>query len=159
MENFKPEENNPAPFDQKDQYPDDGKKPEISPRISPLTASFLGLLSVFFLYQIGGSLLTYIILGFDLKNADVISIRLLTMAGQLLFILLPALLFTRYIYSDVTQILRFRLPDTSGVLLFTAGLLCLTPLLESYLYIQNAIIIKLSQIYPFIFKMKEFIDK
>lgn len=159
MENFKPEENNPAPFDQKDQYIGDGKKPEISPRISPLTASFLGLLSVFFLYQVGGSLLTYIILGFNLKNADVISIRLLTMAGQLLFILLPALLFTRYIYLDVTQILRFRLPDISGVLLFTAGLLCLTPLLESYLYIQNAILIKLSQIYPFIFKMKEFVDK
>jgi membrane protease YdiL (CAAX protease family) len=159
MENFKSEENNPAPLDQKDQYTDDGKKPEISPRISPLTASFLGLLSVFFLYQIGGSLLTYLILGFNLKNADVISIRLLTMAGQLLFILLPALLFTRYIYLDVTQILRFRLPDISGVLLFTAGLLCLTPLLESYLYIQNAILIKLSQIYPFIFKMKEFIDK
>ncbi|MDP4191553.1 MAG: CPBP family intramembrane metalloprotease [Bacteroidota bacterium] len=159
MENFKPEENNPAPFDQKDQYTDDGKRPEISPRISPLTASFLGLLSVFFLYQVGGSLLTYLILGFNLKNADVISIRLLTMAGQLLFILLPALLFTRYIYFDVTQILRFRLPDLSGVLLFTAGLLCLTPLLESYLYIQNAILIKLSQIYPSIFKMKEFVDK
>src|SRR3989339_1111461 len=67
----------------------------ITAKISPISAAFLGLVGGFFLYQIVGGLLTLIILGFDIENANVTSVRLMTTAGQILFILLPALLFTK----------------------------------------------------------------
>jgi hypothetical protein len=156
MENFKPEENNSnLPGIQNEPE----NEPEIKPRISPLTASFIGLVAVFFLYQVGGSLLTVSILGFNIKNADIVSVRLLTVAGQILFFLLPALLLTRVVYSDVTSVLRFRLPKVPGLFMFVSGLLCLTPLLQSYLYLQNVAVIKLASLYPFVNKMKGYIDQ
>lgn len=163
MENFNSEENN---FSGSSQEPEDNfpvTEPEknngIVPKISPITAAFVGLLGVFILYQIGGSLLTVAVLGFDLKNADVTAVRLLTVAGQMLFILLPALILSRLVYTDVTTVLRFRLPKYPGLLLFVAGLLCLTPLLQSYLYIQNVIVIKLANAFPLVNKLKFYIDQ
>src|SRR5574338_160321 len=64
-------------------------------------------------------------------------LRLMTMAGQILFILLPALLFAKWIYSDVGKIIRIRRPDWKELSLFIIGIVILTPLLQSYLYIQN----------------------
>ena len=105
--------------------------------ISPVAAAFIGLAGGFFLYQIIGSLLTILIFGIDLESIPVNELRLMTMAGQILFILLPALLFAKWIYSDVGKIIRIRKPDWKELGLFTIGIIILTPLLQSLLYIQN----------------------
>ncbi|WP_304130998.1 CPBP family intramembrane glutamic endopeptidase [Ignavibacterium album] len=110
---------------------------QIKSNISPIAAAFIGLVGGFFLYQFVGGLLSLIVFGFDLDKAPINGLRLMTMAGQILFILLPALVFSKLIYEDVGKIIRLRIPDWTEIILFVVGIGILTPLLQSYLYIQN----------------------
>ena len=131
---------------------------QFNPQISPVAAAFIGLIGGFFLYQIVGGLLTLLIFGLDIENAPVNGIRLMTMAGQILFILLPALVFSRFFYSDVTKFLRIKIPNWKEVLLFTIGIAILTVLLQNYLYIQNYFIDQLANSVPLIKTIKELLD-
>ena len=131
---------------------------QFNPQISPIAAAFIGLIGGFFLYQIVGGLLTLLIFGLDIENAPVIGIRLMTMAGQILFILLPALVFSRLFYTDVTKFLRIKIPNWKEVLLFTIGIAILTVLLQNYLYIQNYFIDQLANSVPLIKTIKELLD-
>ena len=131
---------------------------QFNPHISPIAAAFIGLIGGFFLYQIVGGLLTLLIFGLDIENAPVNGIRLMTMAGQILFILLPALVFSRFFYSDVTKFLRIKIPNWKEVLLFTIGIAILTVLLQNYLYIQNYFIDQLANSVPLIKTIKELLD-
>jgi len=127
-------------------------------QVSPVAAAFIGLAGAFFLYQIVGSLITVLILGMDLESVPVNSLRLMTMAGQILFILLPALLFAKWIYSDVGKIIRIRKPDLKELGLFTIGIVVLTPLLQSFLYIQNYYLEIFAKNSSFINSVKSFFD-
>ncbi len=133
-------------------------KPDIYPLVSPLAAAFLGLVGGFFLYQIIGGTLTLIIFGFDLEAAPVNGLRLMTMAGQILFILLPALLFAKLIYGDITKVINIKIPNWREVFLFIVGIIVLTPLLQSYLYIQNFFIEKWALDSEFINSIKSLFD-
>lgn len=146
MEEFKDENN---PVTQENQEPEEtlvirkedqpGYDPDddLTFEISPVAAAFIGLVGTFVLYQIIGGLLTILIFGMDLENVPVNQMRLMTMGGQILFILLPALVFTKWIYSDIGKIIRIRKPELNELALFTLGIIILTPLLQSYVYIQN----------------------
>lgn len=142
MEEFKNENENQEHEAEFVNFPNESN-PEYDPdddlefQISPVAAGFIGLAGGFFLYQIVGALLTVLIFGLNLESVPVNSLRLMTMAGQILFILLPALLFAKWIYSDVGKIIRIRKPDWKELGLFTFGMIVLTPLLQSFLYIQN----------------------
>lgn len=125
---------------------------------SPIFAAFVGLIGCFFLYQVVGGVLTLVIFGMNLDNAPVNSLRLMTIAGQLLFILLPAIIFSKLFYPNVSKIIRLRIPDIKEVLLFTVGIFILAPLLQSYLYVQNYIIEILAQNIPIINTLKELFD-
>ncbi len=115
---------------------------KINPIISPITAAFIGLLGGFFLYQIVGGLLTLLIFGLDITKAPINGFRLMTMAGQVLFILLPALVFSKWFYEDVTAVIRFRPAKWKEISLFVIGIIILTPLLENFVVIQNYFIDK-----------------
>ena len=130
----------------------------IKPAISPIGAAFIGLLGGFFLYQVIGGLLAVIIFGLDLDKAPVNGVRLITMAGQILFILLPALLFSKWIYQDVSTIIRFKFPKWQEVLLFVLGIVILTPLLQTFLYIQNYYVEQLAANSGFVHSVKSFFD-
>jgi hypothetical protein len=119
--------------------------------------TFISLFRGFFLYQVMGTL-TAAVFGFDLDNAPINSLRLITIAGQILFILVPALLFTQVFYKDVTEIIRFNKPNWIELLLFVIGIFALTPLLQSYLYIQNFFIELLADKFYFIKDLKELVD-
>lgn len=131
---------------------------DVEPLISPIGAAFIGLIGGFFLYQIVGGLLTILIFGLDVESIPVNSMRLMTMAGQILFILLPALLFSKWIYLDVGKIIRIRKPAWQEVGLFSLGIIILTPLLQSYLYIQNHFLEIWAQNSEFINSIKTFFD-
>lgn len=131
---------------------------EIKPTMSPIAAAFTGLAIVFVLYQIGGSLLTLLIFGFDIESANINAMRLMTIGGEILFILLPALVFAKLIYEDVGTIIRFKLPNWKEILVFVGGLAILTPLLQSYLYIQNYLLNQVAGHISFIQKVKELLD-
>lgn len=130
--NHNPDLQNPNDSNQQN---DDSDK--IKSNISPIAAAFIGLVGGFFLYQFVGGLLSLIVFGFDLDKAPIDGLRFMTMAGQILFILLPALIFSKLIYEDVGKIIRLRIPDWTEIILFVVGIGILTPLLQSYLYIQN----------------------
>ncbi|HEY7751002.1 MAG TPA: CPBP family intramembrane glutamic endopeptidase [Ignavibacteriaceae bacterium] len=136
-----------------------GQTGETEPLISPIAAAFIGLIGGFILYQFGGALLTILIFGFDIEAAPVNGLRLLTIAGQLLFLLLPALLFTSWIYRKVSSIIYIRIPKLSEIAIFTLGILILTPMLQSYLYIQNYFINQLAQSSSLINSVKILMDK
>jgi hypothetical protein len=150
-------------FDQKDDtkpdHPDDGfSLSEIHPAISPIAAAFIGLIGGFFLYQIVGGTITLIIFGFKPENAPVMSLRLMTMGGQVFFILLPALLFTKWFYADITRVLRVRFPEIKELLFFTVGIIILTFLLQSYLIIQTYYFEMLARHFHVINSIKLFLD-
>ena len=128
---------------------------EIKPAISPIAAAFIGLIGGLFLYQIVGGMITLLIFGLKIENAPVNSVRLMTMAAQVLFILLPALLFTKWFYIDVTRILRVKIPNIKELSLFTLGIIVLTPLLV----IQTWYINQLALHYHLINAIKTFLDK
>jgi len=126
---------------------------------SPIGAAFLGLIVVFILYQLGGAILTLAIFGLNFKDADVNAMRLFTMGGQILFILLPALIFTKFVFIDVTSPLRIKLPGVKELVLIIVGLIILTPLLQSFIYIQNFVFTKLAENFSLLDSVKIFLDE
>lgn len=130
----------------------------LNPVVSPILAGFIGLIGGFILYQFVGGLLTIILIGFDLEAASVPELRLLTMAGQILFILLPALLFAKWFYNDVGKIIRANSTSFKEIGLFSLGIIILTPLMQAYLNIQNHFIYILAENSAFINALKSFFD-
>jgi uncharacterized protein len=155
--NLKPEDEKHDPINKDNQIYTDPDN-QVEPLISPIGAAFIGLIGGFFLYQIIGGLLTLLIFGFNLESIPVNSMRLMTMAGQILFILLPALIFAKWIYVDVGKIIRIRKPAWQEVVLFSIGIFILTPLLQSYLYIQNHFLELWAQNSQLINSVKSFFD-
>ena len=78
---------------------------------------------------------------------------------QILFILLPALIFAKFVYPDVTSALRVKVPSIKEVSIFVVGLIILTPLLQSFLYIQNFLFIKLAESISFLQTIRSFLDE
>lgn len=130
----------------------------LNPIISPILAGFIGLIGGFILYQFVGGLLTIIIIGFDLEAASVSALRLMTMAGQILFILLPALLFAKWFYNDVGRVIRANSTTIKEIGLFSIGIIILTPLMQAYLHIQNHFVYVIAEKSPFINSFKTFFD-
>ena len=128
------------------------------PLISPVAAAFLGLIGGFILYQFLGGLMTLLIFGFDLEAAPVNGLRFMTIIGQILFIFLPALFFSKWIYGDVSKIISLKMPNWKGLALFVLGIIILTPLLQSYLYIQNYFIEQLAETSEFVNSIKFLLD-
>jgi len=134
------------------------EKKELKPKISPIGAAFIGLFAVFILYQGMGGALTVIILGFDIQKMNPTLLRLMTIAGQMLFILLPTLIFTRFIYEDVTAIVRFKRPSLKELGLFFLGFLILLPLLQNIAYIQAYLIEKFAETNGVVKQFKNLFD-
>jgi len=139
--------------------PSDNNSEEMISNMNPITAAFLGLAGVFVLYQFGGALLTLAIFGLNFEKADVNLIRLLTIGGQILFILFPALMLSKSIYRNVSTALRIKLPKAKELLLFIIGLIILTPLLQSFLYIQNYFINVFTGYSSFLKSIKDLVDQ
>lgn len=131
----------------------------LNPRISPIPAALIGLVLVFVLYQIVGSVISLFIFGFNLQEANIHAVRLFTVAGQILLILLPALMLSKYIYEDVSTVIRFQYPSWKEVGIYVLGLIILTPFLQNLLFIQNYFIGYLADFIPLIEQAKVFLDK
>lgn len=129
------------------------------PTMSPTKAAVLGLIAVFFIFQFGGGLLALGIFGFDIKNADMNLMRLLTIGSQILFILFPAILFSKLVFIDVTSIVRFRMPNPKEVGIFVLGLIIIMPLLQEYLHVQNYFINEISKSNSLVEGIKNFFDE
>lgn len=128
--------------------------------IPPLTAAFIALIGIFLLYQIGGAILTIAIFGFKLENADVNLVRALTTGGQILLMLLPTLIFARYVYNEnISFILRIKFPSLKEIGIFALGLILLMPMLQNLLSLQNFVLQKLAAVSPFVKYLTDMLDR
>ena len=113
------------------------KHNQLFSKIPPLKAGILGLVVGFFVFQLLGAVLQLSIFGFSFANADPNALRLLQMGSQILFLLLPALMLTKSIYSNVSVVLRIRKPDMKLSFLFVAGMIILIPWMNNFMLLQN----------------------
>ncbi len=131
---------------------------KITPTMSPVKAAILGLIAVFVAFQFGGGLIAVLVFGFDITNANMNLLRLLTIGTQVLFILFPAILLSKLVFEDVTSIVRLKMPKPKEVGLLAVGMIILIPLLQDYLHIQNYVIEKLSEQSSLVLGIKNFLD-
>jgi CAAX protease family protein len=138
---------------------DENIEEELYTTMPPGKAAIYGLLIVFFLFQFGGGLLYLLIFGGDLTSANVNAMRLFNVAGQILFILAPAIILAKLVYvENLSPILRIKLPTKKEVVLYVIGLIILIPLLQSFLYVQNYIFQQLAESFTVFESIKNFAD-
>jgi membrane protease YdiL (CAAX protease family) len=132
---------------------------ELYSTMPPAKAAMYGLIIVFFLFQFGGGLLYLLIFGADLSNANVNALRLFNVAGQMVFILVPAIVLAKLVYvENISQILRIKRPSNKEIVAYIAGLIILIPLLQSFLYVQNYIFQQLAENFVVFESIKNFAD-
>lgn len=116
-----------------------------NPRYSPVKAAFLGLAVVLVLNTLGGALLHLAIFGFKQQDFSSAPIRMLQIANQLWFFLLPGLALSLFIYGDVSKVIRVKIPHLWEAGVFGLGLLLLIPLLGNLAVLQNFFISHLAE--------------
>lgn len=131
---------------------------KLSPKLTPVKAAFIGLVSGFLVFQIFTALLSIAIVGTDIEKADPNVMRLLQTAGQILFMLLPALLLSKLIYDNVTELLRVRLPDRKGFLLFILSMVLLIIFLQNFMIVQQYYVERFFDAYPSFRQIQDWID-
>jgi uncharacterized protein len=107
--------------------------------ISLIIFTFVSLILIFFLYQIVGGVLTYLIFGMQLNVENTTGYRIATGIGQLLFILIPTVFLVRLVAHRPAEYLRFKAPTFSTVLAALVGIFSLQQVLQVYLVFQEKI--------------------
>lgn len=107
--------------------------------IPPVLFAFLALVTIFFLYQIVGGLLTFLLFGIDPLQENLTGYRLITGVGQILFIFIPTLLLVRLVSNQSKEYLRINRPKIGALLLPVIGIISLQPMLQIYLIFQDRI--------------------
>lgn len=108
--------------------------------IHPLFFAFASLVFVFLLYQIGGGLLTFFVMGATSVTRDnVWMMRWLTLVGQLCFILIPTLLLARLFAARLRDVFQFRVPGLRESTLALLALFSLQRVFEAYMFFQNRV--------------------
>jgi len=108
--------------------------------IHPLAFAFGSLIFIFFLYQIGGGLLMFFVVGAtSVTRGNVGTMRWLTLIGQLSFILVPTLILTRLFASRLREVFQLRVPGMLESTLALLSLFSLQRVFEAYMFFQERI--------------------
>ncbi len=108
-------------------------------RISPVLFAFGCLLVVFVLYQLIGGFLTLLIIGSKVTPQNVMMHRFFTMAGQILFILLPTIFFARLLDHRFAGVFPWRTPRVGETIFAILSLLFLQEVMQIYMFFQDRI--------------------
>lgn len=109
-------------------------------RIHPIIFAIGCLFVVFVLYQlIAGTITVLIMGGTKVTRENVHSVRLLTMVGQILFILGPTAVFARMLSLRLSDVFPWRLPKMGETLYALLGLLWLQQIFQILLFFQERI--------------------
>jgi len=107
--------------------------------ISLVLFTFISLILIFFLYQIVGGVITYILFGMQLNAVNTTGYRVATALGQILFILIPTIILVRLVTHRPTEYLRFRAPKFAAILTALIGMFSLQQVLQVYMVFQEKI--------------------
>ena len=108
-------------------------------RMNPLGFVFLALAAIFFLYQVVGGGLTWLIFGTSVTLENVQMMRLATMISQIVFLLIPTLILMRFQHGSTRAVLPRRMPKASEFVLAVIGVFSLQQAMEGYLFFQDKI--------------------
>ena len=126
--------------------------------ISPVVFACLSLILVFLLYQGFGGLATILIFGLKPTFENVNAVRVATFLGQLLLLLIPAVLLTRLASPTPSMFLRLRAPRIREVLIPLFGIFSLQQILQIYIVLQEKIPVP-NSIQPIIEQFKHLIEE
>ena len=108
--------------------------------IHPVVFAFVCLFLVFVLYQVIGGTLTFLLIGqTEITAENVTAVRLLTLLGQILFILLPTFLFARMMAARTASVFRWRMPSPPEAFFAAISVVFLQQVLQIYLYFQERV--------------------
>ena len=107
--------------------------------ISPVAFGFISLAIIFVLYQIVGGAITIFFFGGMGGVNNIQGFRFATMAGQILLILIPTLVLTRFQTDNIQKGLRLRLTGLWEIFFAVIGILSLQQLLQVYMVAQDQI--------------------
>jgi uncharacterized protein len=108
-------------------------------RISPIVFACVSLVVVFFLYQIVGGFLTLLFVGTKVTADTVTMHRIFTMGGQILFLLVPAIILARLLDTRISTVFPWRKPHVGETLFAVLSLLFLQEAMQIYLFFQDRI--------------------
>lgn len=113
--------------------------------ITPLFFIFIALSVVFFLYQIVGGMLTFMLLGEDLQSMDenLNLTRIIMSFAQFMFILFPSVILVMLRGDNIKETFRLNKPKMSVLIFAVIGILAVQPFLQVFLYYQNEFIFSL----------------
>jgi hypothetical protein len=108
--------------------------------IRPIVFAFLSLAIVFMLYQVGGGVITFLLIDVTRISRDNVSLfRLFTMLGQIFLIFFPTLLLARLLSTRWKTVFPPRAPSWRESFAAIIGLLSLQRVFEVYMYFQGKI--------------------
>jgi len=109
-------------------------------RINPIIFAVVSLAIVFVLYQIVAGTITFLIVGeATVTRENVDMIRWLTMAGQIVCILIPTIALARLLSVNLSDVFRWRLPSVAETVYAVIGLVMLQQVFQIYLFFQDLI--------------------
>ncbi len=108
--------------------------------IHPVVFAFICLFLVFIFYQVVGGTITFLIVGqAEVTPENATLVRLLTLVGQILFILVPTLVFARLVNPRLSAVFQWRMPGALETFFAALSLLFLQQVLQIYLFFQEQI--------------------
>lgn len=107
--------------------------------INPIAFSLASLFLIFVLYQIVAGGITVFLVGEKITKENVYLVRLLTMVGQILFILVPTLLLTKLLDPLSNRVFKWRMPGPRETFFAAMGLVFLQQIFQIYLHFQDLI--------------------
>lgn len=105
----------------------------------PAAFALLSLGVVFFLYQVVGGVIAFLLSRGSVLDMNAGLLRWSTLVGQIIFILIPTLLLVRARYPNMKEFLRLRVPDFRLILSSTVAVFALQQLMQGYMALQDAI--------------------
>jgi uncharacterized protein len=108
-------------------------------RLHPVGFVLLALGAVFVLYQLIAGGLTLLIVGLRVTEANATLMRVSTIVGQVVFILVPTLYLTKLRHGRINPALRLGVPGIPEILVAVVSMFALQQVLEGYMALQDAI--------------------
>lgn len=125
----------------------DNREPRSAPLAKMHPAAFIAILLIttFITYQIFGGVLTFLIVGGDLKTIpdNLGKTRIILTFSQFMFILFPAILLSILQGNNFKETFRIKKPNYIILFLSIFGLIVVQPFLQVFLYFQNKLIFSL----------------
>jgi membrane protease YdiL (CAAX protease family) len=111
-------------------------------KINPVAFVFISLLIVFLTYQIIGSIILLVFLGYstDISVSNVGLVRIIITFSQFLLIFFPVILLNALRGWDFRETFFIKKPDVKIFFLAVAGIVVIQPFLQLFMYLQNLLI-------------------